>query len=78
MKSLIDDSGRVKYCLVCKNFIGRQKCKAFEHIPDEIYHAKIKHNEQYPGDHGILFLEMTKEEKLERMKQIDERRRLRM
>jgi len=79
VKYHIDDSLRERPCLSCKHLIDfvNKHCKAFEVIPDEIRSGKVIHNKPYQGDKGIIYEEMSKEEKLERMKQIEERRRMR-
>ena len=44
-------------CLFCAHLsqnVARQ-CAAFEHIPDDIWHARNDHRKPYPGDHGIQF-----------------------
>ncbi len=32
-----------------------RQCKAFEHIPDEIWEGDNYHTSPFPGDHGVLF-----------------------
>jgi len=50
-------------CLVCRHYLGFQKCDAFpEQIPDKILLWEHDHRKSYKDDNGIRF-EPIKEEK---------------
>jgi hypothetical protein len=42
------------YCIYCKHYIKKAKCKAFPMgIPDELWSGKVLHlDNPYPGDNG--------------------------
>lgn len=47
-------------CLFCKHYISEHKCKAFDVIPYEVWNSE--HTKPYPGDKGIRFEKISKEE----------------
>ena len=63
----VDDNEReiIKYhlvCILCVHLhdgpgtdLKKPSCKAFDHIPDEIWKGGNDHHQPYPGDHDIQF-----------------------
>jgi len=68
-KYILDDSELTKIiyspvCTFCKNLLvdSERKCKAFNLIPDTIWEGKNNHTKPYPGDNGIRFEPLEKED----------------
>ena len=72
----LDDSETVipafsPVCYYCKHYIRpdrvvevmkevRRECKAFKHIPLDIWNGRNKHTKPYKGDNGIRFKPIEK------------------
>lgn len=64
-------------CFRCRHLDEKYpfRCAAFQdEIPDEVWHET--HTEPYPGDHGIVFDEMTEEEISERSARMSRKKEL--
>ena len=64
-------------CFQCRHFDETVpfRCAAFrDEIPDEIWHGT--HTEPYPGDHGIVFDELSEEEMETRRQRIGRKEEL--
>ncbi len=52
-----------KQCISCRHYTGVLTCEAFpDGIPSEIVTCDFIHTEPYPGDHGIQFEPVDREE----------------
>ena len=47
-------------CYLCKHYIERRKCKAFEKIPDDIWEGKNDHTKKYPDQKNNIIFEPIK------------------
>jgi hypothetical protein len=56
-------------CSFCKRLRDQvdRKCEAFRTIPKSIWDGKIKHKEPYPGDNGLMFVQITLQDIEERI-----------
>ncbi len=45
------------YCNLCKHVLGKQRCKAFDIIPDNIWLAKKEHNTPSSKQQGGFIFE---------------------
>ena len=58
----LDKDYRIEYstCSLCKHYIEKYKCEAFEEISIEIWNNYDSHKKPYPGDKGIRFEKIVK------------------
>jgi len=66
-----------RQCLKCKHYTGSKTmdgfvCRAFRAgIPEPILNATHNHTKPYPGDHGVQFEPLGREERAARYPQIE-------